>query len=326
MSSEADCRCVDKDGKEIESCRCFRTFEPGEFTFDLASFASPRARIGITLTIAPDENDARGARIQSVMQDGPADKAGMQEGDIITHIDGHSLFDPLEDNAAEEELDLDASLPSQRLLHISRNLEPGDEVEVRYLRDGEARTATLHAEDLEGWGENRMLFLDELRAREIPGELQRRFEGMTEPGVYLRRFGGEAPQAWSVRPGERDIEISRGVWSTAGDYFNTCPDSEESGTYVFLGSDCLGGLRMERMNPKLGEYFGTEGGVLVADVHADSKLGLAPGDVILRVGDRAATAPDQLRRILRSYEPDEEVTLHIMRQKRAMTVSGTLGR
>ena len=71
---------MDKDGKEIENCRCFRTFEPGQFAFDLASFTSPRARIGITLTITTSENDARGARIQSVLEDGPADRAGLREG------------------------------------------------------------------------------------------------------------------------------------------------------------------------------------------------------------------------------------------------------
>jgi hypothetical protein len=43
------------------------------------------------------------------------------------------------------------------------------------------------------------------------------------------------------------------------------------------------------------------------------------------VGDRDVTDPAKLRGILRTYEPDEEITLHIMRQKREMTVSGTRG-
>lgn len=64
----------------------------------------------------------------------------------------------------------------------------------------------------------------------------------------------------------------------------------------------------------------------MADVHEDSPLGLQAGDVILRLGDREATDPARLRRIFRSYEADEEVTLHIMRKKQAMTVMGTLAR
>jgi len=145
--SEADCRCVDADGNDIENCRCFRTFEPGEFNFRFGPFRSSGARIGITLSSSAGERNAQGAYVQSVMEDGPADRAGIQEGDVITHIDGHSLFDPLDDSEAEGELDLDISLPLQRLLHLARSLDPGDEVEVRYLRDGEPHTVTVEAEE-----------------------------------------------------------------------------------------------------------------------------------------------------------------------------------
>lgn len=324
--NESECRCVDKEGKEIENCHCFRTFEPGQFALDLGSFDQPRARMGITLTISQDEDDTRGARIQSVLEDGPADRAGLREGDIITHIDGHSLFDPLEDQGAEEKLDPDTSLPTQRLLQLARNLEPGDEVEVRYLRNDEARSTTLQAEEVEGWGAKVMYFGDESGVQWRPEEFQNQWEEMREPGLYFRRFEGTEPQGFSFRPGEGEIQINRGSWLDQGGYLETCPESDEARTLAFLGNECIGGLRMEELNPKLGEYFGTDSGALVADVHPDSKLGVEAGDVILGVGDRDATTPDQLRRILRSYEPDEEVQLRIMRHKREMTVSGMLGR
>ena len=83
---------------------------------------------------------------------------------------------------------------------------------------------------------------------------------------------------------------------------------------------------MEELNPDLGEYFGTERGVLVTDVDEDSTLGLQAGDVVLKVGDREVTDPSRFRKILSSYEAGEEITLHIMRQKNEMTVSGTKGR
>jgi S1-C subfamily serine protease len=83
---------------------------------------------------------------------------------------------------------------------------------------------------------------------------------------------------------------------------------------------------MVRLNPKLADYFGTSEGVLVADVTDDSTLGLQPGDIILAVGDREVKDADHVRRILRSYGPDEDITFRIMRQKKEMSVRGSLGR
>jgi hypothetical protein len=368
MIPDEDCRCVDPDGNEIENCRCFRTFEPGQMAWSVAPFGGSGARIGITLTVSPGEDDTRGARVTSVLEDGPADKAGILEGDVITHIGGHSLFDPLSDEE-EEELDLDAALPSQRLLRLARALEPGEEVEIRYLRDGEDKTATLVAEELDEWGGRVMMFgpdwegqwdLEEFRGgwaepQEFHWEFKegepqvlfrRHREGEDpevifrewkegEPQVLLRRFReGEDPEVVFRRFEEgQDPEVFFQQWEEGeprvfafGNYFSACPVTDEGENVFIVGTDCIGGLRMEELNPKLGEYFGTEEGVLVADVHEDSRLGLEAGDVILGIGDRDVSGPAQMRRILRSYDPEEEITLRIMRQKREMTVTGTVGR
>ncbi len=92
------------------------------------------------------------------------------------------------------------------------------------------------------------------------------------------------------------------------------------GGLTWFSSD--GGLDLADMNAGLGTYFGTDKGVLVTDVDADSTLGLQPGDVVLAVGDRAVSDGEHLRRILRSYDPDEDITFRVMRQKREITVEG----
>ncbi|HBE00633.1 MAG TPA: hypothetical protein DC060_20880, partial [Gemmatimonadetes bacterium] len=111
-----------------------------------------RPRIGIS--VDPQQsarNDARGARVTALMDDGPADEAGIHVGDMITSLDGHSLVEPLAGDA-EDEFDLDSSIPVQRLLAISAELEPGQEIEVEYARRGESQTVTMEARELSEWG------------------------------------------------------------------------------------------------------------------------------------------------------------------------------
>jgi hypothetical protein len=354
MLPDDECRCVDPDGNEIEDCRCFRTLDRGQLAW---TFSNSRPRIGITLSTSDDENAAQGATIREVMEDGPADRAGLREGDVITHVNGRSLFDPLRDEDAEADLDPDGSLPAQRLLQMSRELEPGEEVELRYLRNGEPATTTVTAEDLEGWGGNYLFFGENLGGRWDPEAFEgqwkeaiEQFESQWDPEKFHKQweetmnqfhdqwdseefeeqwkemaeqFENQNWRRWQFQApeGEGNVVFWRGE-DEPGAVFNVYRDTEPFNLYF----GTVGGVHLEALNPNLGEYFGTDSGVLVTEVEEDSTLGLLSGDVILQVADREVTDPVKLRRILRSYEPDEEITFHIMRQKSEMTVSGTLGR
>jgi len=83
-------------------------------------------------------------------------------------------------------------------------------------------------------------------------------------------------------------------------------------------------MRLVRLNAQLGEYFGTDHGVLVADIEKDSPLGLKVGDVILAIGERRATTPERVRRILASYGEDETIVFRILRKHKEINVSGHL--
>jgi S1-C subfamily serine protease len=80
-------------------------------------------------------------------------------------------------------------------------------------------------------------------------------------------------------------------------------------------------MDLAAVNPELGEYFGTQQGVLVLKVPSGSGLPLKAGDVISKIGDRQPATPSQAVRILRSYEPGETVKIDIVRKKDKQTVS-----
>jgi S1-C subfamily serine protease len=86
----------------------------------------------------------------------------------------------------------------------------------------------------------------------------------------------------------------------------------------------LADLELVKVNPGLSEYFGTSEGLLVVDAPSDSSLNLRAGDVILSIGGRHPTSPAQALRILGTYEPGENVTFEVMRQKRRATVNGKM--
>jgi S1-C subfamily serine protease len=92
-----------------------------------------------------------------------------------------------------------------------------------------------------------------------------------------------------------------------------------------LGSSRFG-IELIELNEGLGSYFGTTQGVLVTQVDEDSTLGLRPGDVILRVGDREATSPDRVVRLLETYEDGEQVSFRIRRSGAETSVTGSLER
>ena len=84
-------------------------------------------------------------------------------------------------------------------------------------------------------------------------------------------------------------------------------------------------MELVALNPELGEYFGADDGVLVVRApKRDDTLGLESGDVLLRIGDREVKSPEHAMRILRSYEPEEELILHIIRRGRSETLTATV--
>jgi hypothetical protein len=297
QDADRDCRCVDSDGNPIENCTCFVMPDvPRAMVFGRGDFAWPsppnRPRLGITVSGEQDDAiDAQGARVGTVMEDGPADDAGIREGDIITSVDGQSLLEPL-DSDVEDDFDLDRSIPVQRLLAIASRLDPGQTVEVGYLRDGQPQTAMVEVQELgAAWSAWARDFRNELRPRMEQLREQLRDQRIDLDGQRQRiRVLANDDQPFFVGPG-----------------------------FVRYG------IRVTELTSGLADYFGAEEGVLVTDVDDDSTLGLEAGDVILRIGEREATSPDRVRRLLATYDRGENVAFRVLRRGTEIDVMGQLG-
>src|SRR5881227_2970711 len=108
------------------------------------TWSDHRGRIGVVVkTDASPETDKIGAKIEGVTPGGPADKAGLKVGDIITKFDGTSL-------AAVKPEDEDESGPGRKLVELARKLEPDDTVQVEYRRGNDTKQATLVAANMGG--------------------------------------------------------------------------------------------------------------------------------------------------------------------------------
>ncbi|WP_275422635.1 S1C family serine protease [Actinocatenispora thailandica] len=80
---------------------------------------------GVSVTSATDSNgNGSGALVAAVTKGGPADKAGIQKGDVITQVDGTKVPD------------------SDTLVSVVAQHQPGDKVKVTYTRNGKSHTAT----------------------------------------------------------------------------------------------------------------------------------------------------------------------------------------
>jgi len=97
-----------------------------------------RARLGLKVSLQAQDSDSIGARVDAVTPGGPAAKAGIRSGDIITKLEGNSML------AAPDAVDQPGrSLPGLRLIELSARLAPNDTVAVEFRRGADRKTVSL---------------------------------------------------------------------------------------------------------------------------------------------------------------------------------------
>ena len=118
---------------DAQEARVYRS-EPGGRAYSFSTDDEERAVIGVT-TSTGTARDTLGVLVSSVSVGGPAEKAGIEEGNRIAAINGVNLRLAAVD-VGDWEM---SSAMSRRLTRELRKLKPGDEVELRIFGSGQTR-------------------------------------------------------------------------------------------------------------------------------------------------------------------------------------------
>jgi hypothetical protein len=271
---------------------------------------SDRAMIGVVLSPEP-----KGARIDAVTPDGPAERAGLHSGDLLVSINGENLV------ASSPQISL------ERARKLLSDLKPGEPIRLGYRRGGrDTAVVEVKAERREAWNWQR-LFADDASSRDVQvvvdrdgkpavivdTKVEKNLGSREERYERVHEAMAEARQA--MREARLEIEKSNVGRIVAG---------VDDTAAAFDGSFALmpwWGLNLASLNADLGRYFGADSGVLVVSASRNALKELRAGDVIRKVGTQAVERPEQVLRALRDRGAGESVDLALLRERKNLTIA-----
>ncbi|MGS2723211.1 DegQ family serine endoprotease [Porticoccus sp. GXU_MW_L64] len=147
---------------------------------------------------------AQGAIINSVNEGTPAEKAGLEEEDVIISIDGKKV------------------VTDRDVFHIVSNIAPGKEVDVVVIRNGKKKTIDVTVgsrAELAGAGGTAGSNLDRLGLAVTSMSADELAQWRIRYGVKVTEVGDDSAAAKAdIRPGDVIVKIGRGRVTSVSDY------------------------------------------------------------------------------------------------------------
>ncbi len=162
-------------------------------------------------------------------------------------------------------------------------------------------------------------------AERTPSQELVEFMRGVEPGQvvtveYLRTGKRQSTEVTTTRPATPMARILRDRMALPLPEGMELPDFEE-----MLGPGrSFRSLELVQVTPRLGQYFGTDSGLLVVRVQAGGGLPLEEGDVLQSIDGRTPESPGHAFRILRSYQPGEKVKLGVLRNRKRLVLEAVI--
>lgn len=127
-------------------------------------------------------NEIKGVYVAQLTQDGAAQKAGIKEGDVLTHINGSEVN------------------TTTQLLEVVHQYRPGDKVDIDLVRDGKTRTYTVS-------------LLNESGSTDVVKKGESFFNA--DMGIVLQPISKQEMNALRINNGLKILEIRQGAFQGA---------------------------------------------------------------------------------------------------------------
>ncbi len=163
-----------------------------------------------------------GALISEVVPGSPADKAGLQQGDVVTRFAGEKI-----DNYSD-------------LSRLAAKNRPGSKVKLQILRNGVLKTltailGTFPKDEKLAYLPHKVSSRLGMRVENITQQLQSYFELEDETGVVVTKVGPDGPaDKAKVTPGTVIMEMARKPVPDTKTYQKILRDSNAGGTLLLL--------------------------------------------------------------------------------------------
>ena len=239
---------------------------------------SKRGMLGIA--VDPDDD---GIHVQAVTPGGPAERAGLKTGDVITAINGKRL-----------------TWNDGSLLTGLSDLPSGKPVRLTVQRGGKTLhfRATPERFQTGDWQET-------IRAAQrAAGRAAQQATAEVSSPEFQERIRAQVEQAMR--------EASRATTAAVR-------AGKDGGAWSFVAP--WWGLNLAPLNPDLGHYFGTDRGALVLSRDAKRYPQLQPGDVITRVDGRTVTDPQEAMRAFREAADGQSLAVTVRRHDKTLKLA-----
>ena len=274
-----------------------------------------KAIIGVVL----GESENGGVPVLGVSPDGPADRAGMEQGDIIISMMGESLSD-------DDEGDARAVLSD-----VMDGVAIGDEIVITVDRDDETHDFIVVADKREPFAWQSIVRLPSaptaataVQASPSVPSAPVIIERINIPDideealrVEVERIRADVDRARVLIESSAIVDFETdSEWDYKFESLSDFGDGAIREANVWFGLPLTKGLKLAEVDEGLGEYFNTDRGVLVLEAKPDNDLQLESGDVILDVGSKNVDKPSDVMRALRDWESGETIEINVKRNRK----------